>query len=150
MKSKVLWLMIKARPVWHSFVYNVNSRASHLGMSQKREMDRWESTTFLSSWGGVSDLPALTFIYFSPVWLLDTKRLGYRPVRTGKRVFRNCQSSKVREDRPSRFQGSKWGPETFARVSQTERSLPLASTHDGIQFPIRDNSVLFVEPSLAT
>ena len=49
LKSRVLWLMIKARPVWHSFVYNVNSRASHLGMSQKRETDRWESTTFLSS-----------------------------------------------------------------------------------------------------
>ena len=32
-----------------SFVYNVNSRASHLGMSQKRESDCRESTTFLSS-----------------------------------------------------------------------------------------------------
>ena len=40
------------------------------------------------------------------------------------------------------------GPETFARVSRTERSLPPASTHDGIQFPIRDISVLFVEPSI--
>ena len=44
---------------------------------------------------------------------------------------------KLGEDRPSRFQESKWGTETFARVSRTERSLPLASTHDGIQFPIR-------------
>ena len=40
------------------------------------------------------------------------------------------------------------GPKTFARVSRTERSLSLASTHDGIQFPIRDISVLFVEPSI--
>ena len=24
-----------------------------------------------SSFGGVSDLPALTFIYFSPLWLLE-------------------------------------------------------------------------------
>ena len=48
-EKQSLVVMIKAPPVWRSFVYNVNSRASHLGMSQKRETDRWESTTFLSS-----------------------------------------------------------------------------------------------------
>ena len=37
LKSKVLWLMIKARPVWRSFVYNVNSRASHPGMDQREK-----------------------------------------------------------------------------------------------------------------
>ena len=30
------------------------------------------------------------------------RRLDYRSVRTGKRVFRNCQSSNVSEDRPWR------------------------------------------------
>ena len=89
LKSKVLWLMIKARPLWRSFVYNVNSRASHLGMSQKRDTDPRSARRFFLAMGGVSDLPALTFIYFSPVWLLDMRRLGYRSVRTGKRVFRN-------------------------------------------------------------
>ena len=33
------------------------------------------------------------------------RRFDYRSVRTGKRVFRNCQSSNVSEDRPSRIRG---------------------------------------------
>ena len=66
------------------------------------------------------------------------RRLDFRSIRTGKRVFRNCQSSKVREDRPSRFQGSKWGPGTFARVSRTRRgACPLPRLMTEIQFPIR-------------
>ena len=77
-------------------MYNVNSRASHLGMSQKRDTDRWESTAFLSSFGGVSDLPALTFIlFFSLVWLLECEapqiwsHLAHlRPVGRGDVLFR--------------------------------------------------------------
>ena len=39
-------VMIKAPPVWHSFVYNVNSRASHLGMNLKLEKDLREGMRF--------------------------------------------------------------------------------------------------------
>ena len=46
LKRKVLWLMIKARPVWRSFVYNVNSRASQPGMNLKREKDLREDMRF--------------------------------------------------------------------------------------------------------
>ena len=63
--------MIKARPVWHSFVYSVNLRASHLGMSQKRDKDPRSARRFFLAIGDVSDLPALTFILFLPVWLLE-------------------------------------------------------------------------------
>ena len=108
--------------------------------------------TFLSSYGGVSDIPALTFISTFHVcggW--NARRLDCRSVRTGKRVFRNCQSSKVRECRPWRIQGiAVCGPEAFARVSRTERSLPLASTHDGNPISNTCISGLFVEPSMAT
>ena len=38
--------MIKAPPVWRSFVYNVNSRASHPGMNLKREKDLREGMRF--------------------------------------------------------------------------------------------------------
>jgi len=38
--------MIKAPPVWRSFVYNMNSRASHPGMNQKREKDLREGMRF--------------------------------------------------------------------------------------------------------
>ena len=105
LKSKVLWLMIKARPVWRSFVYNVNSRASHLGMSQKRDMDpRSARRFFLARVVSVTYQPwHLYTFHLCGCW--NARRLGYRSVRTGKRVFRNCQSSKVREDRPWRIQG---------------------------------------------
>ena len=57
--------------------------------------------TFLSSFGVVSDLPALTFIYFSPMWLLLLRGASVRsdvpgpmesfvgsftPQRAGKRI----------------------------------------------------------------
>ena len=46
-EKKSLVVMIKAPPVWRSFVYNVNSRASHPGMNQKREKDLREGMRFL-------------------------------------------------------------------------------------------------------
>ena len=46
-EKQSLVVMIKAPPVWRSFVYNVNSRASHPGMSQKREKDLREGMRFL-------------------------------------------------------------------------------------------------------
>ena len=60
--------MIKARPVWRSFVYSVNLRASHLGMSQKRDRTAGRTRRFFLAMGGVSDLPALTYtLYFTCV-----------------------------------------------------------------------------------
>ena len=87
-----------------SFVYNVNSRASHLGMSQKRETDpRSARRFFLARVVSVTYQPwHLYTFHLCGCWM---RRLDYRSVRTGKRVFRNCQSSNVSEDRPSRFQG---------------------------------------------
>ena len=68
LKSKVLWLMIKARPVWRSFVYNVNSRASHLGMSQKRDTDpRSARRFFLAMVVSVTYQPWHLYILFAYV-----------------------------------------------------------------------------------
>ena len=70
----------------------------------------------------------------------NARRLGYRSVRTGKRVFRNCQSSNVSEDRPWSIQGLPRvrSPGTFARVSRTRRgACPLPRLMTEIQFPIR-------------
>ena len=46
--------MIKAPPVWRSFVYNVNSRASHPGMNQKRERTSGGTCVFFLARSGVS------------------------------------------------------------------------------------------------
>ena len=46
--------MIKAPPVWHSFVYNVNSRASHPGGEPKTGEDIREGMHFLLAKSGVS------------------------------------------------------------------------------------------------
>ena len=69
-----------------------------------------------------------------------------------KRVFRNCQSTNVSVDWPWRIQGSTAGdPEAFARVSRSRRGVhPLPRLMTEIQFAVRDISVLFVEPSMAT
>ena len=61
------------------------------------------------------------------------RRLDFRSVRTEKRVFRNCQSSNVSEDRPWSIQDC---PECVVlrhllECLEAERSFPLASTHDG-------------------
>ena len=45
-EKQSLVVMIKAPPVWRSFVYNVNLRASHPGMNQKREKDLREGMRF--------------------------------------------------------------------------------------------------------
>ena len=45
-EKQSLVVMIKAPPVWRSFVYNVNSRASHPGMNLKREKDLREGMRF--------------------------------------------------------------------------------------------------------
>ena len=48
-EKQSLVVMIKAPPVWRSFVYNVNSRASHPGMNQKREKGPQGGPAFPSS-----------------------------------------------------------------------------------------------------
>ena len=45
-EKQSLVVMFKAPPVLRSFVYNVNSRASHPGMNQKREKDLREGMRF--------------------------------------------------------------------------------------------------------
>ena len=45
-EKQSLVVMIKAPPVWRSFVYNVNSRASHPGMNLKWENDIREGMRF--------------------------------------------------------------------------------------------------------
>ena len=89
------------------------------------------------------------YIIFTYV-IVGMQGLGYRSVRTGKRMLRNCQSSNLRENRPWRIQGSTAGdPEAFARVSRSRREVhPLPRLTTEIQFPIRGISVLIVEPSI--
>ena len=70
------------------------------------------------------------------VWM---RRLDFRTVRTGKRVFRNCQSSNVSEDRPWSIQGLPRvrSPETFSRVSRKRRGacpLPRLMTESNFQY----------------
>ena len=75
------------------------------------------------------------------------RRLDFRSVRTGKRVFRNCQSSNVSEDRPSRIRGCPECvvPRHLLECLEAERSLPLASTHDGNPISNTCIAVLIVE-----
>ena len=79
----------------------------------------------------------------------NARRLNIRYVRTGKRVFRNCQYSNVREDRPSRSKECVVLGHLLECL-ESERSLPLASTHDGNPISNTCISALFVEPSMAT
>ena len=53
-ENQSLVVMIKAPPMWRSFVYNVNSRASHPGMNQKLEKDLREGMRFFLARSGVS------------------------------------------------------------------------------------------------
>ena len=53
-EKQSLVVMIKAPPVWRSFVYNVNSRTSHPGMNQKQERTSGGMCVFFLARSGVS------------------------------------------------------------------------------------------------
>ena len=83
----------------------------------------------------------------------NARRLDYRSVRTGKRVFRNCQSSNVSEDRPWSIQDC---PECVVLrhllecLESGEELAPCLESWRKSNFQYVIFSVLFVEPSLAT
>ena len=56
--------------ILHNFVYNINSRASHLGMNQKGIRDRRCGRRFLLAMGGAMVWNPDIYI-FLPIWLLD-------------------------------------------------------------------------------
>ena len=62
--------MIKAWPVWRSFVYSVVSRASHPGMSQKRETDFREDMRFLLARSGALDFTRPGILL---MWMMESE-----------------------------------------------------------------------------
>ena len=74
-EKQSLVVMIKAPPVWRSFVYNVKSRASHPGMNQKRE--RTSGGTCVSSWLEVASVVLHAMTSLTYVVVAVARRLGY-------------------------------------------------------------------------
>ena len=74
-EKQSLVVMIKAPPVWWSFVYNVNSRTSHPGMNQKREQDLKEDMRFFLARSCVGVFTQLDILL---MWLLLLRGVSVR------------------------------------------------------------------------
>ena len=98
-EKQSLVVMIKAPPVWRSFVYNVNSRATHPGMNLKREKDLREGLRFLLAKSGVSGFTRPDEFDLCGCYCCEPPRLDrtirvrwshslahLRPHRVGKRI----------------------------------------------------------------
>ena len=70
LKSRALWLMIKAWLWMDSFVFSVVSRASHPGMSQKREKDLREDMRFLLDRSGALDFARPGILL---MWMMESE-----------------------------------------------------------------------------